>query len=213
MTQAASSFLSIAIGGGSPPDPYTNPQAWDKIRVAGTLSPFVCRVKEFKRKWDWDEKKPKGGGGAVLTYTGFHLARGSVEFDLLYGPDPFGRPYTHLADWYRFSQLFRYTGTKVPPQPVTFYHPSTNMIGITAVICEDITNPVLVSVGLFRTKVSLIEFQLPPPVSTTSSPLAAAPISPGALKPPGLTPNPAADALQAQIATQLKIWQSPLPKP
>jgi hypothetical protein len=214
MTQPA--FLSISLGAGAPPDPYDSPEAWDYVRVAGQLSPWICDVRQFKRKWDWDEKHPKGSKNSYLTFTGNHLARGSIEFWLLCGPDPnnLGFNYAHLAQWYRFSQLFKYDPTKTIAQPVDIYHPSLAMIGLTSIVCEDIHNPVRRSIGLYSVEVSLIEYGPPPPVSVVSTPLTSAPNSPAGVKgPPGVPPDPAGDALQKRIAAQITIAQAPLPSP
>ena len=215
---AQAAAVSIAIGAGAPPDPYASPEAWDYVRVAGTMSPWIATVEEFTRKWDFDEKHPKGGKGSYLTFTGNHFARGSIEFWLLAGPDPsspIGANYTHLSDWYKYSLLFKYDPTKTIATPVDIYHPSLAMIGVTSIVCEDIHNPVRRSIGLYSVKVSMIEWGPPPPVSVVSTPVASRPNPPagGAKGPPGTVPDPAGDAMQKQIAAQLKIAQAPLPSP
>lgn len=198
------------------PDPYQSPQKWDTVVVSGQPWVFLCRVHEFKRRFDWDEKKGKGAQGASLTYTGFHLARGHIDFYMLSGIDPTtGQPWLHLPQWANFSELFKYDPTKTKATAVTIYHPSLAIMKppLTAVICEDITNPTLVApdtIGWYKSTVSLIEYAPPPKASAVSTPTAAIAKAKPPNAPPGVVQDPADVALQKQIAQQLAIAQAPL---
>lgn len=203
------------------PDPIQNPTDWDSVVIAGQVSPGLCNVGEFKRKWAWDEKSGKGAQGGVLSYTNKRLCRGQLEFLLLTGPRPtlatdppsllFGPPmYTMLDDFLSFAELFQYDPTKKIATAISIYHPSFATIKLKAVVCEDISNFVRVRTGLYKVVVSLIEYAPPVPVSAVSTPMVAASVSTNALnKPPGSTPDPADLALQKQIAAQLAIAQGP----
>jgi hypothetical protein len=194
------------------PDPIAYPNKWDKVQIGSAFSPGLATVNEFKRKWVWDEKNVKGGQGANLTYTGKKLTRGTIDFLLLAGPVPSapGTYYTDLSDWQTFSQLFQYDPTKAAATAIQIYHPSLAMIGLKAVICEDVGNPTRITIGLYKVVVSLIEYAPPPATSAVSTPSAAVAKAPGANAPPGTQQDSAEAALQKQIASELAKAQAPL---
>ena len=60
-------------------DPISQPSAWDVIKIANVTSPAVCKVGEFKRARDFDEKHGKGAIGSTLTIPlGSHSARDTI---------------------------------------------------------------------------------------------------------------------------------------
>jgi hypothetical protein len=223
------------------PDPVAYPLKWDKVQIGSAISPGLATVNEFKRRWVWDEKIVKGGQGANLTYTGKKLTRGTIDFLLFAGPisiravdtllgtgqfsssqaqailaqqlsSPSGVTYyTDLSDWQTFSQLFQYDPTKSAATAIQIYHPSLAMIGLKAVICEDVGNPTRIAIGLYKVVVSLIEYAPPPPKSAVSTPSAAVAKAPGANAPPGTQQDPSELAVQKQIAAESAKAQAPLP--
>lgn len=196
---------------GWPPDPIANPQAWDKVEISGVISPGLARVGKFKRKWAWDEKKGKGAPRASLTFTGAYLARGTIEFWLMTGPDGHGGTYIDLQQWVTFSQMFQYDPTKKTANAVDIYHPSLAMIGLRSFICEELGNPTRVKDGdcLYTVEVSLIEWAPQQAVSVATTVTASKANPPQATNPPGKPADQFADALQQQIAAEIKIAQAP----
>jgi len=192
-----------------PPDPIQNPLAWDKIEVAGVKNPGLAIVGEVKRKHVWDEKKGKGQPRATLTFTGAYLARVSIDFILLAGPDFKGGQYTDLEDWLTFSQQFQYDPTKMQPTAVDVYHPSLMMIGLKSFICEEIGAPFREVIGHYRARVSLIEFAPTPPVNVTATVVKSKPTPPVSARPPGVNTDPADVALQKAIGVELGKAQAP----
>ncbi len=186
-----------------PPDPIANPQAWDKVEIAGVLSPGLARVGEFKRKWVWDEKKGKGQPRATLTFTGAHLSRGAIEFWLLTGPDGRGGTYIDLQQWVTFSEMFQYDPTKTTATAVDIYHPSLAVNKLRSFICEGITNPIRMRDGdcLYSVKVELIEYAPAPAVNVASTIAKTQANPPQSTNPPGTGPVDAEVAQrQATIA-------------
>ena len=86
-------------------DPIANPEEWDTVSIAQTVSPGVCKVGEFKRANEWDVKKGKGTVGGTLTYVGRPPAKGSITFRLWTS--------AHFTAWDTFRLALLYDPTKV----------------------------------------------------------------------------------------------------
>ena len=180
-------------------DPITNPQAWDTITVAGITSP-ICQIGEFKRAHEWDVKRGKGSDGATITFTGRPPAKGSVKF-LLWTP-------AHFTLWQQFVPLFKYDPTKKAPQPVDVYHPALDDIQLKSVVTESIGTIQHEGNQLYSVTVEFLEYFPAPPKSAVSTPTYSA-ASHTTSATPGKTPDPVADAQQAQIANLLTEASKP----
>ena len=188
-------------------DPIAFPQYWDKVRVAGTWSPGLCRVKNGKRIHTWDVKKGKGTVGAKITFTEKPPATFDVEF-ILWDNGTLGTGHNHFAEWDNFVQLLKYDPTKKTANAVSIFHPALDFADISSVVTTEIGIPEdLIEGDSAKTiTVSFLEDYPTPPKNATSSPVA--PIT--STTPPTGSGNPppdAPDALQQQIAILLNQAQ------
>jgi hypothetical protein len=133
-------------------DPFTNPSAWDTIKLGGQPNPGLAIVGQFKRVYPWDKKQGKGVVGTVSTLTGIPAIRGvKIVFQLW--------TRQHFIDWANFVQLFQYDPDAAAAiAAIDIEHPSLVMNGPKAVLCESITNPVHKGNGLYEIEVELSEY-------------------------------------------------------
>lgn len=191
----------VAVSSGSL-DPLLNPQDWDVITLGGQVSPGICKVSEFPRAHEWDQKKGKGTLGATLTYVGRPLAKGSITFRLWTS--------LHFQQWDLFRPLFKYDPTKTTAQGVDIYHPSLVDVEINSVVCEEIGNIIHAGDGLYTITVKLVEYAPPPKASAVSTPTTSkttTTLGPGS--PPGAPPDPVADAQQKEIQRLMQQASAP----
>lgn len=171
-------------------DPFSNPQAWDSVRVGQTSSPGIALVGEVKRKHEWDVKKGKGTFGSTTTFVGRPPANASVEF-LLWLP-------SHFTAWDTFRALLKYDPTKKAVQAVDVYHPAWADVDFKSVVTESIGSIVHKGKGLYSITVDFLEYYPAPKRSAVSTPTTSQSTQAGTT--PGKTPDPIGDAQQAQIA-------------
>lgn len=181
-------------------NPLDNPGEWDVVVIAGQRSPGKCELEGFERKHDWDRKKGKGAAGETITFTQKPAAEGKLTFTFW--------ERDHFTAWAQFRPLFLYNPTKKQPTPVDIFHPSLEDVGIKSVVCGTIGPIKHMGKQEYAVEVQLLEYNPPPPKSAVSTPNGSRGNSP---PPPGsgATPDPIADAQQAQIAALLKQAQAP----
>src|SRR5580704_12805562 len=179
---------SVAIGNLLSPISY--PVNWDQISVRGVVWAGKIEIKGAKRLYKWDTKNAPGAAGATDTFRGTK----PEPFDLIF----YLWTDAHFSQWPTFSQLFLYQSTKGVVLPVSIYHPSLAMVGITVVRTEYVGAVEKVNDELlFSATVRVHEFAPPPPINTTTTPTGASVVNPPTL--PGTPPNPAIVALEARI--------------
>jgi hypothetical protein len=195
-----SNSSTIQGGAGSAMNcPLLDPQAWDKVQVAGIWSPGVCHIEGFSRDATWQKKEPKGGQGATTTLVQLPPAKGSLIFTL----------YT-VADfnaWQTFKTLFIITaapGATSDSQAVSISHPSLDDVFIRAVLPEKLYPIRHLGKGLYKTRVDLIEWiptpkQAPSLVQTTTM-----------VNPNPKSTMPAVGATQPSTLQKLKNTQAAL---
>jgi hypothetical protein len=140
-------------------NPITAPV--DHVLLGGRRTPGLASLEGVSSPRKWDVRKPHGGHGATIVFTGTDVAR----FKLLI------RLYTvqHWADW----DAFRDTVQKVPdpaaPRALDIVHPYTDAAGIRSVVVEDVLQPRETSDnGEWTIEVHLLEYR--PPVRTVARP-------------------------------------------
>lgn len=180
-------------------DPFSSPQEWDAVVIAGVRSPGICQVTGFSRKNEFDEKKGKGTVGATLTYVGKPPAKGRIKFQL-WTPD-------HFEEWEEFRQLLKYDPTKKTVTAIDIYYPSLQHLDIHSVVCEDLGAIEHQGNRLYTVDVELTEYFPPPKKSAVSTPSGSK--GSNAKSTPGAVPDPVADAQQAEIAKLLAQAKEP----
>lgn len=174
------------------PSPISNPTPWDTFWVQGSVWQGKIRVVGAVAAFRWDIKDPPGANGEIQTYRGIRTKPFRVEFYLWTD--------LHFAYWPAFSLNFMYPTSKLGVTPaVVVYHPALMMIGIGAVIIDDVG--AVEPVGddkMFKAVVTMRQFIPPLPINTTNTPPGASAVSPPAV--PGVPVNPAIAALEARIA-------------
>lgn len=184
------------------PDPYFNSQAWDTIIIQGVTWGGAAglggkiRIQGASRFYKLDSKKGKGLNGATQTYNGQHPKKFKLIFSWWTS--------AQHAYWTRYQLLFLFDATKVGSIPPVYsvYHPSLQLLGITAICIEEVgAVEVNEDTKLSSATLTVEQFVPPPPLSASTTPKSVLPIPP----PPTAgfsAPTAGQRALQAQIATQ-----------
>ena len=106
--------------------------AWDTAYLAGTQLPGLVKVEtSVTRKID--VKTAPGVDGATITFHGLDAARIALTITL-WTPD-------HWAAWQALLPTVQPRAGKPPAKPVSFAHPATSSLGITAVYVEEVGAP------------------------------------------------------------------------
>lgn len=147
-------------------DPFTNPQSYDKVKVAGLECPGIVPpdgISGFSREIAWDVKKGKGTKGGSMTLEQLPPAKGSIKF-LLWTAE-------HARAWDEyFRALFKYDPTKKKKDAIDIYHPALAKNGVYSVVTEKISPETYEGPGLYSITVDLHEYLPPPKKTVTSSP-------------------------------------------
>ena len=184
------SILSIS----AVPSPFTAPEVWDRVSISGMEWKGKVEFRRASRFYKWDTKDASGQEGAKQTYRGKRPEKFSLRIYLWTD--------AQWTDWTsNFLPLFFYNGVQGNVKPVTIYHPSLALIGLTEIIAHQIFAPEKISDDdiMFASDLELEEY-FPPannPTNATKTPSGAEDRDPGA---PGNLPNPKIAALQAEIA-------------
>ncbi len=141
-------------------NPIQIPAIYEKLVVAGELSPGVCDVTGFARSWDWDVKKAKGASGSSATLQGEPLAKGKVEF-LLWLPE-------HFDSWNAFRELLVRGQQQKKIEALDVLHPVLTDLGIFSLVVEEIGQVTRKGRGLYSITVQFLEYR--PPKSAGGSP-------------------------------------------
>lgn len=146
-------------------DPITNAPAWDVVKVAGKLSPGICRLSGFDRGFGWQVKKGKGAKGSTVTLNEYPPAEGTITF-YFWEQD-------HFEAWREFRDIWNYDPTKKPINAVEIYHPALADLDIKNVVCKKITAVEPTSDppnGYYKATVDLIEYNPPPKKPAVATP-------------------------------------------
>ncbi len=180
-------------------NPIANAESWHTVTIANEISPGACELSGFKRTYGWDIKKGKGTLGATLTFNESPPVEGTIKFMLW---EDF-----HFVQWDDFRKHFKYDPTKKGASAVDIYHPSLADIDCKSVVCKSIGAIEHEGKGLYSISVELIEYHPPPKKSAVSTPDGSK--SNTTAKTSGVTPDPIADAQQAEIKRLLAEAKKP----
>ena len=174
--------------GGATPDPFSQPLVWDTIMISGIPWQGRIEIRGAARSYKWDIKHAPGVEGFNQTYRGKPPKPFTIKF------------FMWTASMYNYWQtfyvkLFQYTGPALVV-PVSVYHPSLALLGISGITADEVGAVELQSPDLmFAATVKVHEFYPPIPTNATSTPLAKTPSTPN---PPG---NPPPTFLASQAAS------------
>jgi hypothetical protein len=151
------------------------PARWDQIIIGGTTWNGKIEIQGAKRPYKWQPKDTRGAESWDDTYQGLHPKPFTVVFYL----------YTSIqfASWIQFSAQFIYYGNKQAPQPVSIYHPSLLLIGISTVRVNDVGAVHQISDDhMYAAEVEFMQWQVAPQpgskaANVTATPTAAKPRS------------------------------------
>jgi hypothetical protein len=140
-------------------NPITSPVNY--VVLAGVRTPGLASLEGVSSPRKWDVRKPHGGHGATIVFTGTDVAR----FKLLI------RLYTvrDWADWDAFRPVVQKAPDPANPRALDIVHPWTDQAGIRSVVVEDVLQPRETSDnGEWTVEVHLLEYH--PPVRTVARP-------------------------------------------
>ena len=178
----------FTLGGASP---FSRPDVWDTITISGKSWTGKFEIRGARKSYKWDQKDGAGLEGAYLTYRGKAITPFHIYF-YVWTDDIY-------SAWDSFSKLFNYSGIKPPgPLPLSIAHPSLALLGLTQIAVDYVGALEKISDDLmFRVDVQVREFQPPPLLNATKTPVNAQVIDPDAV---GARPvNARIAALQAQL--------------
>lgn len=174
--------------------PFTSPEAWDVLVVAGQISPGLCQIKAAAREYEWDIKKGKGAQGATSTFVQQPPSQFNAVFTLWTDQ--------HIQQWDAFVGLIAYDPIKLAGgkavTAVEVSHPSLARIGVHSVVTKKIGELEHMGKGLYQSTVEFLEYWPPPKASAVSTPSTTTGDK-GFIGPPEPT---AQDQLQADIAAK-----------
>ncbi len=172
-------------------NPIAYAQEEDIVRIGGKISPGICKISGFERKYGWDKKKGSGVKGSTLTLNEYPPAEGTITF-FLWEP-------SHFDEWRIWSREFMYDGTKKAVNAVDIYNQSLEVVGITRVVCSSVSPWTNSGKGLYSVTVGFIEYNPPPKKSASNTPNSSKSTT-------GKTPgDPDLDARMAQIAENNRL--------
>lgn len=149
-------------------NPFMMPSRWDQIIIGGTTWNGKIEIRGAKRPYKWQPKDTRGAESWDDTYQGLHPKPFTVVFYL----------YTSIqfASWIQFSAQFIYYGNKQAPQPVSIYHPSLLLIGISTVRVNDVGAVHQISDDhMYTAEVEFMQWQVAPQPGSKAANVTATP--------------------------------------
>lgn len=145
--------------------PGVEPQAFDKVLVAGLPNPGIARVSDFCKEYTYDLKQAPGAAGENMTYKGVKNVSFSVECYLLGDQE--------VSDWVLWSYLWEIPNGK--PQAVEVSHPLLEARGVFTACALKVYSPKQSRPGdnLWIGKVEAVQWSPPPPANVSKSPTGA----------------------------------------
>ncbi len=115
------------------PSPFDDPQTWDYLTVGGIVWSSKVIIRRARRSYKWDVKNPAGQVGQNQTFRGNQYPAFELVF---YFWDTDG-----WLKWQDFSKAFIIDASKAGSPSslaVGIYHPSLAVLGISAIVVDDI---------------------------------------------------------------------------
>lgn len=181
-------------------NPLINPEAFDKITMAGEVNPGLFRLQGAERIYDWDVKDGPGSQGSVVTYRGW-----KPTDDLVFRFEAWTA--AQIDALASYVDRFRYDATKVSPKPVDVYHPILAANEIYSVIIKSIGPLTLEDKQLYSITIKAAEYRPPAKKNATTTPKASA----GATGDKAAAKPSVKDAQDVEIERLMALARQPLP--
>jgi len=206
-------FSTVA---GYEPSPFDHPEVWNAIDVNGyTWSQAAgggyIIVRRAKRAFKWDNKNPAGQVGQNQNFRGLNFPQFELVFHFW---DTKGWNYWQFFSAAVFPQasVVSKLAPGVAPPAVNVYHPSLQVLEITALIIHDVgaAEPMNEG-GEWRATVTVEEFKPIVPKSVSASPVLSSTIP--EVKITGFVLTPAEVQANAALTQALGVANNGLPQP
>lgn len=132
-------------------NPITEPQDW--VDFAGRATPGIAEIVGAGTPRRWDERESYGLSGAVVVYHGLKLSHFSVMVRLYNEQD--------WEDWFAFKPIVDKVPVGRRQKAIAITHPQLAMLGIKAVVVEDVLQPEQIDDGVWQIEIKLIEYRAP----------------------------------------------------
>ncbi len=146
-------------------NPFDQAELYEKMNLAGVLSPGQVVLSGHKRAQKWDVKEASGNAGATTTNVGASLAQFTATFALvrddMLGVDEF-------EEWNVFVEYLMLANTTKPPKAFDVYHPDLALLRISSVVVASIGGVVHDGKGGATVVVEFLEYS--PPKKAGGSP-------------------------------------------
>lgn len=110
-------------------DPINDPELFDHIELAGSVSPGVVTLTGHDRKINWDVKDGAGQTGASTTLKNMPLTEFTASFYLADEED--------IGQWPAFRELINSTISGPKPKALDIYHPDLQSNKIKMVVLSN----------------------------------------------------------------------------
>lgn len=117
------------------PNPFDNEELYNRLNVAGILSPGQCTLSGHERVENWDVKEADGSAGAATTSKGKKLAQFTASFYLV-RDDAAG--IDEFDEWERFAEFLLLSLSSKTPTALDIYHPDLAQLRISSVVVASI---------------------------------------------------------------------------
>lgn len=148
------------------PNPIDNEALYDKIILAGSISPGKVVLSGHDRNIDWDVQNANGAQGARTRLKGGAPAEFTATFFLMVDPTSDEDEYTQ---WDAFQTLIDSTILGKTPTALEIYHPDLARNGIKSVVKKTVGGMVHDGKGGSSVAVKFLEYFPPKPVGGSPS--------------------------------------------
>jgi len=128
----------------------------DYVLLAGQRTPGLAELSGFSSPRKWDERRGFALSGARLVFRGIGNSRGSIKLRL-YTPEDF-------EAWEEFSPLVQRPPLGERARALDAWHPLLELLGIQAVVIEDVGQPIQTGDGEWTIEIKVIEHRPPLPM-------------------------------------------------
>lgn len=167
-------------------DPINDPELFDKIDLAGSLSPGVVTLTGHDRKINWDIKDGQGQTGASLDLKNIPIVEFTATFYLADEEE--------IGQWPAFREVINSSVSGARPTALDIYHPDLANNKIKSVVLANFGGCVHDKKG---GQTHAVKFQVYAPPKPKAG-------SPSGSKKKGPDPNAAANAELAALTEQYK---------
>jgi hypothetical protein len=131
-------------------NPYDSPINY--VLMRGRRTPGLASVWGAGQPLKWDERAGYGYSGATLWFKGAGLSHFEIRIELRNEQD--------FEDWYAFMPILR-APVGAMPKAIAIWHPFLEMLKITSVTVEDVSQPTEKDPGVYEVVVKMAQWRRP----------------------------------------------------